>query len=93
MSEAKETALEILFYEIKISKSFIPDHLFKWLESVYNKAKEIDNKNMETIEEIIKIDHKYNNLSDEKKENLLNLLIEWSLGELKKLDEQQDNKN
>ena len=48
---------------------------------------------METIEEIIKIDHKYNNLSDEKKENLLNLLIEWSLGELKKLDEQQDNKN
>jgi hypothetical protein len=86
MSEAKQTALDILFYEIKISKSFMPDHLFKWLESVYSKAKEIDNKHTEMIEEIIKIDHKYNNLSDEKKENLLNLLIEWSLDELKKLN-------
>ena len=42
MSEGKETALDILFYEIKISKSFMPDHLFKWLEIVYGKAKEIE---------------------------------------------------
>jgi hypothetical protein len=89
MSEAKQTSLDILFDEIKISKSFMPDHLFKWLESVYSKSKEIekmDNKHMEIAEEIITIDHKYNNLSDEKKEDILNLLIAWSLDELKKLN-------
>jgi hypothetical protein len=38
----KRTALDILFQEIKESKSFLPDNLFGYLEMVYNKAKEIE---------------------------------------------------
>jgi predicted thioredoxin/glutaredoxin len=38
----KPTALDILFQEIKESKSFLPDNLFDYLEMVYNKAKEIE---------------------------------------------------
>lgn len=38
----KQTALDILFQEIKESKSFLPDNLFEYLEMVYNKAKEIE---------------------------------------------------
>ena len=40
--ENKRTALDILFQEIKESKSFLPDNLFDYLEMVYNKAKEIE---------------------------------------------------
>jgi hypothetical protein len=40
--EKKRTALDILFQEIKESKSFLPDNLFGYLEMVYNKAKEIE---------------------------------------------------
>jgi hypothetical protein len=40
--EKKQTALDILFQEIKESKSFLPDNLFDYLEMVYNKAKEIE---------------------------------------------------
>jgi hypothetical protein len=40
----KRTALDILFQEIKESKSFLPDNLFDYLEMVYNKAKEIETK-------------------------------------------------
>jgi hypothetical protein len=38
----KRTALDILFQEIKESKSFLPDNLFDYLEMVYNKTKEIE---------------------------------------------------
>jgi hypothetical protein len=38
----KPTALDILFQEIKESKSFLPDNLFDYLEMVYNKTKEIE---------------------------------------------------
>ena len=38
----KRTALDILFQEIKESKSFLPDNLFEYLEDVYNKAKALD---------------------------------------------------
>ncbi len=44
--------------------------------------------NNQIPEEIIKIDNKFNSLSKEKKENILTLLIDWSLNELKKLDNQ-----
>ena len=40
--EKKKTALDILFQEIKESKSFLPDNLFEYLEMVYNKTKEIE---------------------------------------------------
>jgi hypothetical protein len=40
--EKKQTALDILFQEIKESKSFLPDNLFDYLEMVYNKTKEIE---------------------------------------------------
>jgi hypothetical protein len=40
--EKKQTAVDILFQEIKESKSFLPDNLFDYLEMVYNKAKEIE---------------------------------------------------
>jgi hypothetical protein len=40
--ENKPTALDILFQEIKESKSFLPDNLFEYLEMVYNKTKEIE---------------------------------------------------
>ena len=35
----KKTAVDILFQEIKESKTFLPDNLFEYLEDVYNKAK------------------------------------------------------
>lgn len=38
----KKTAVDILFQEIKESKSFLPDNLFAYLEDVYNKAKSLD---------------------------------------------------
>ena len=44
--EKKQTALDILFQEIKESKSFLPDNLFDYLEMVYNKAKEIEKEQM-----------------------------------------------
>lgn len=40
--ENKQTAVDILFQEIKESKSFLPDNLFAYLEDVYNKAKSLD---------------------------------------------------
>jgi hypothetical protein len=40
--ENKRTAVDILFQEIKESKSFLPDNLFGYLEDVYNKAKALD---------------------------------------------------
>jgi hypothetical protein len=44
--EKKQTALDILFQEIKESKSFLPDNLFDYLEMVYNKTKEIEKEQM-----------------------------------------------
>ena len=44
--------------------------------------------NNQIPEEIIKIDNKFNSLSKEKKEDILTLLIDWSLNELKKLAKQ-----
>ena len=38
----KRKAVDILFQEIKESKSFLPDNLFEYLEDVYNKAKALD---------------------------------------------------
>ena len=40
----KETALDILFDEIKRGKVFmmLPDPMFAWLEIVYNKAKAME---------------------------------------------------
>jgi len=40
----KQTALDILFQEIKESKAVMPDALFRYFEMVYNKAKEIESK-------------------------------------------------
>jgi hypothetical protein len=40
--ENKQTAVDILFQEIKESKSFLPDNLFAYLEDVYNKAKSME---------------------------------------------------
>ena len=42
--ENKRTALDILFQEIKESKAVMPDALFGYFEMVYNKAKEIETK-------------------------------------------------
>jgi hypothetical protein len=44
--ENKQTAVDILFQEIKESKSFLPDNLFAYLEDVYNKAKSLDEKEL-----------------------------------------------
>ena len=38
----KQTAVDILFNEIKDSKAFLPDNLFKYLESVYEKSKQME---------------------------------------------------
>ena len=38
----KQTAVDILFNEIKDSKAFLPDNLFKYLRSVYEKSKQIE---------------------------------------------------
>ena len=40
--EKKQTALDILFQEIKESKAIIPNALFTYFEMVYNKAKEME---------------------------------------------------
>lgn len=50
-------------------------------------------ENKQIPKEIIRIDHRFNSLSKEKKENLLTLLIDWSLNELKKITKLQDNEN
>jgi len=38
----KETALDILFEEIKEKKVIIPDALFKYFHMIYDKAKQIE---------------------------------------------------
>ena len=42
--ETKQTALDLLFDEIKRGKVFmmLPDPMFTWLEIVYNKAKQME---------------------------------------------------
>ena len=56
--ENKRTALDILFQEIKESKAVMPDALFGYFEMVYNKAKEIETKQI--IEFAAQYaDHKY----------------------------------
>jgi hypothetical protein len=40
--ETKQTAVDILFNEIKDSKAFLPYHLFNYLEDVYRKSKQIE---------------------------------------------------
>lgn len=40
--ENKQTALDIMFNEIKDSKAFLPNNLFKYLESVYGKTKQME---------------------------------------------------
>lgn len=42
MENKRLLAVDILFQEIKESKSFLPDNLFEYLEDVYNKAKALD---------------------------------------------------
>lgn len=49
--ENKQTAVDILFQEIKESKSFLPDNLFAYLEDVYNKAKSLDENELYSAEE------------------------------------------
>jgi hypothetical protein len=44
--ENKRTAMDILFQEIKESKAIMPNALFGYFEMVYNKAKEIETKQM-----------------------------------------------
>ena len=58
--ENKRTALDILFQEIKESKSFLPDNLFDYLEMVYNKTKEIEKEQIKDardsyINQILKV--------------------------------------
>jgi hypothetical protein len=40
--ETKQTALDILFQEIKESKAIMPNALFGYFEIVYNKVKAIE---------------------------------------------------
>ena len=40
--ETKQTAVDILFNEIKDSKAFLPDNLFSYLEDVYKKTKQME---------------------------------------------------
>jgi hypothetical protein len=40
--ETKQTAVDILFNEIRDSKAFLPDNLFSYLEDVYNKTKAME---------------------------------------------------
>ena len=40
--ENKQTAVDILFNEIRDSKAFLPDNLFNYLEDVYKKSKQIE---------------------------------------------------
>jgi len=42
--ENKQTALDILFQEIKESTAVMPNALFKYFEMVYDKTKEIEKK-------------------------------------------------
>jgi len=44
--ENKQTALDILFEEIKESTAVMPNALFKYFEMVYDKSKEIEKKQM-----------------------------------------------
>jgi len=45
--ENKQTAVDILFNEIRDSKSFLPDNLFNYLEDVYKKSKQIEKEQKE----------------------------------------------
>jgi hypothetical protein len=40
--ENKQTAVDILFNEIRDSKAFLPDNLFNYLEDVYKKSKQME---------------------------------------------------
>jgi hypothetical protein len=40
--ETKQTAVDILFNEIRDSKAFLPDNLFNYLEDVYKKSKQME---------------------------------------------------
>lgn len=51
--ENKLTAVDILFIEIKDSKAFLPDNLFKYLESVYDKAKSMEKEQMIKFAQIV----------------------------------------
>ena len=44
--ENKQTALDILFEEIKESTAVMPNALFKYFEMVYDKAKQIEKEQM-----------------------------------------------
>ena len=45
--ENKQTAVDILFNEIRDSKAFLPDNLFNYLEDVYKKSKQIEKEQKE----------------------------------------------
>jgi hypothetical protein len=45
--ETKQTAVDILFNEIRDSKAFLPDNLFNYLEDVYKKSKQIEKEQKE----------------------------------------------
>ena len=44
--ETKQTAVDILFNEIRDSKAFLPDNLFNYLEDVYKKSKQMEKEQM-----------------------------------------------
>jgi hypothetical protein len=44
--ENKQTALDILFEEIKESTAVMPNALFKYFEMVYDKSKQIEKEQM-----------------------------------------------
>jgi hypothetical protein len=49
--ENKQTALDILFQEIKESTAVMPNALFKYFEMVYDKAKQIEKEQIGYTEE------------------------------------------
>jgi hypothetical protein len=49
--ETKQTAVDILFNEIRDSKAFLPDNLFSYLEDVYKKSKQIEKEQIGYTEE------------------------------------------
>ena len=49
--ETKQTALDILFQEIKESTAVMPNALFKYFEMVYDKAKQIEKEQIGYTEE------------------------------------------
>ena len=68
--EKKQTAVDILFQEIKESDAFLPDNLFDYLEMVYNKAKEIEKEQMidflDSIIDYTKESHNILGVSDDR---------------------------